>query len=111
MYSYLIRKNVRIHLRCRVYLRNYGGSTTSIDECDVVVPRNKIAEYVGYVNALEKQYGIRIGPSVMQVTTTFMYTCAKMIWRRVWKNKCSSIMENLYDKAISLNGQVTGEHG
>ena len=37
------------------------SSTTGMDECDVVVvPRNKITEYVKYVNKLEKEHGLRI---------------------------------------------------
>ncbi|HHU48236.1 MAG: FAD-binding oxidoreductase [Caldicoprobacterales bacterium] len=95
-----------------VFLEAIKSSTTSIDECDVVVPRNKVAEYVRYVNALEKQYGIRIrtfghaGDGNLHV-----YLCKDDLEEGVWKNKCSSIMENLYDKAIALNGQVSGEHG
>jgi glycolate oxidase len=42
------------------FLEAIKSSTPSMDECDVVVPRNKIAEYVRYVNTLEKKYGVRI---------------------------------------------------
>ncbi|HCS74850.1 MAG TPA: 2-hydroxy-acid oxidase [Clostridiales bacterium] len=95
-----------------VFLEAIKSSTPSMDECDVVVPRDKIAEYVRYVNTLEKTYGVRIrsfghaGDGNIHV-----YLCKDNLDDEVWKEKCSSIMKALYNKAIQLNGQVSGEHG
>jgi len=94
------------------FLEAIKSSTPSMDECDVVVPRNKIAEYVKYVNTLEEQYGVRIrtfghaGDGNLHV-----YLCKDDLEDKIWKTKCEQIMKALYDKAIELGGQVSGEHG
>ncbi|HHU77301.1 MAG TPA: FAD-binding oxidoreductase [Clostridiales bacterium] len=94
------------------FLEAIKSSTPSMDECDVVVPRNKIAEYVRYVNTLEKKYGVRIrsfghaGDGNIHV-----YLCKDDLDDETWKTKCKEIMKALYEKAIELDGQVSGEHG
>jgi glycolate oxidase len=94
------------------FLEAIKSSTPSMDECDVVVPRNKIAEYVRYVNTLEKEYSVRIrsfghaGDGNLHV-----YLCKDDLEEETWKTKCAQIMKALYDKAIELEGQVSGEHG
>jgi glycolate oxidase len=95
-----------------VFLEAIKSSTPSMDECDVVVPRNKIAEYVRYVNTLEQEYGVRIrsfghaGDGNLHV-----YLCKDNLGEETWKTKCAHIMKALYGKAIELEGQVSGEHG
>ncbi|MFU0799065.1 MAG: Lactate dehydrogenase (NAD(+),ferredoxin) subunit LctD [Xylanivirga thermophila] len=95
-----------------VFLEAIKSSTPSMDECDVVVPRNRIVEYVKHVNTLEKQYDVRIrsfghaGDGNLHV-----YLCKDNLEDDVWKLRCSKIMKSLYDKAIELGGQVSGEHG
>lgn len=94
------------------FLEAIKSSTPSMDECDVVVPRNKIAEYVKYVNTLEEKYGVRIrsfghaGDGNIHV-----YLCKDDLEDQIWKTKCEQVMKALYDKAIELGGQVSGEHG
>ena len=95
-----------------VFLEAIKSSTPSMDECDVVVPRNKIAEYVKYVNTLEKKHDVRIrsfghaGDGNLHV-----YVCKDDIPDEMWKTKCDTIMKAMYNKAIELEGQVSGEHG
>ncbi|NSW89347.1 MAG: FAD-binding oxidoreductase [Firmicutes bacterium] len=94
------------------FLEAIKSSTTEMDECDVVVPRNRIAEYVKYVNSLEREYGIRIrsfghaGDGNIHV-----YVCRDDLSDDVWKEKCGKVMKAMYDKALELEGQVSGEHG
>ena len=94
------------------FLEAIKSSTPSMDECDVVVPRSRIAEYVRYVGTLEKQYGVRIrsfghaGDGNIHV-----YLCKDDLGDEIWKKKCAEIMKALYDKAVELEGQVSGEHG
>lgn len=94
------------------FLEAIKSSTPEMDECDVVVPRNKIAEYVKYVNKLEKEYGVRIrtfghaGDGNLHV-----YLCKDHLTNEIWVVRCNQIMKALYDKAIELGGQVSGEHG
>ena len=41
------------------FLEAIKASTTEMDECDVVVPRNKVAEYIKYTHALAKELDIK----------------------------------------------------
>ena len=67
---------------------SHKSSTPEMDECDVVVPRNKIAEYVKYVNKLEKEYGVRIrtfghaGDGNLHV-----YLCKDHLTNEIWGSK------------------------
>ncbi len=94
------------------FLEAIKSSTPEMDECDVVVPRNKIAEYVKYVNKLEMEHEVRIrtfghaGDGNLHV-----YLCKDSLSDEIWQIKCKRIMKAMYDKAIELGGQVSGEHG
>lgn len=57
------------------FLEAIKASTTEMDECDVCVPRNKIAEFIKYTYKLQEQFNIRIKISVMleMVIYTFMF--------------------------------------
>ncbi len=94
------------------FLEAIKSSTTEMDECDVVVPRNKIAEFVKFVNTLEKKYEIRIrsfghaGDGNLHI-----YVCRDRLSEADWKQKLQSVMDAMYQKAIELEGQVSGEHG
>jgi len=48
------------------------------NECDVVVPRNRIAEHVKYLNAMERKYGIKTMTFGMQEMETFMSIYVRM---------------------------------
>jgi len=94
------------------FLEAIKSSTTEIDECDVVVPRNKIAMFVRYVSGLEKGYGVRIrsfghaGDGNLHV-----YLCKDDLPVDEWQVKLKTVMKAMYKKAIELGGQVSGEHG
>jgi glycolate oxidase len=94
------------------FLEAIKSSTDEMDECDVVVPRNKIAMFMKFVNQLENQYEIRIrsfghaGDGNLHV-----YICKDNMDDALWKEKLDKVMKALYDKAVELEGQVSGEHG
>lgn len=94
------------------FLEAIKSSTPEMDECDVVVPGNRIAEFVKHINFLEEEHGVRIrtfghaGDGNLHV-----YLCKDDLPDGMWKLKCDVIMEALYDKAHMLGGQVSGEHG
>jgi glycolate oxidase len=94
------------------FLEAIKSSTPEMDECDVVVPRNKIAEFVKSVNQLEKAHHIRIrsfghaGDGNLHV-----YVCKDDLTDDVWHQKLDVVMKEMYDKAHRLKGQVSGEHG
>lgn len=94
------------------FLEAIKSSTPEMDECDVVVPRNKIAVFVKFVKGLERGHEIRIrcfghaGDGNLHV-----YVCKDQLSDEIWHQKLSRVMQAMYDKAIELNGQVSGEHG
>lgn len=94
------------------FLEAIKSSTPALDECDVVVPRNKVAVFVKYANSLEEKYGVRIrsfghaGDGNLHI-----YACKDNLSDEVWKDRLEKIMKEFYDKAIELGGQVSGEHG
>jgi glycolate oxidase len=95
------------------FLEAIKSSTPSgMDECDVVVPRNLIAEFVKFVSLLERKHQLRIrcfghaGDGNIHI-----YTCRDQLPEAIWLEKNCQVMEELYQKAHELNGQVSGEHG
>ncbi|SHJ99499.1 glycolate oxidase [Anaerobranca californiensis DSM 14826] len=89
-----------------------GSTPEGLDECDVVVPKNKVADFVKFCAQLEKEFGVRIrqfghaGDGNLHV-----YACKDNLPDEEWKPKVAAIMERMYEKAIELEGQVSGEHG
>lgn len=94
------------------FLEAIKASTTEMDECDVVVPRNKIAEFVKYANELQKEFNIRIksfghaGDGNLHI-----YVLRDALDQETWEQKLKEVFECMYRKARELNGQVSGEHG
>ncbi len=94
------------------FLEGIKASTTEMDECDVVVPISKIAEFLKHKVDLEKKYGLRVrsfahaGDGNLHV-----YILKDAVDDKIWKVKLDAIMQSLYDKARELGGQVSGEHG
>lgn len=94
------------------FLEAIKSSTPEMDECDVVVPRNKIAVFVKFVGKLSLNYNIRIlsfghaGDGNLHI-----YVCKDNLCNDEWHKKLTAVMDELYKKAIELEGQVSGEHG
>lgn len=42
------------------FLEAIKASTTEMDECDVVVPRLHVAEFIAFASSLQKKHGVRI---------------------------------------------------
>lgn len=94
------------------FLEAIKGSTTEMEEADVVVPRNKINELVEYTHALQKEIGIRIksfghaGDGNLHA-----YILRDDLSESEWKEKLNLAFDKIYAKGRELNGQVSGEHG
>ncbi|MFA6850808.1 MAG: FAD-linked oxidase C-terminal domain-containing protein [Selenomonadaceae bacterium] len=94
------------------FLEAIKGSTTYMDEVDVVVPRSGINDFVEYIHALQKEDGIRIkcfghaGDGNLHV-----YILKDAMTDEEWEVGLAAIMEKMYAKAHVLEGQVSGEHG
>jgi glycolate oxidase len=94
------------------FLEAIKASTTEMDECDVVVPRDRVAELVLYTHELSKEFSIRL-PSFGHAGdgNLHVYVCRDELSKAEWGEKLSAVFERLYAKARELGGLVSGEHG
>lgn len=94
------------------FLEAIKGGTTSMDECDVVVPRDKIADFLRRAVAISKEVDVRTrsfghaGDGNLHI-----YVCKDDLPEDVWTEKCAKTMDLLYQAAQDFGGQVSGEHG
>lgn len=94
------------------FLEAIKASTTEMDECDVCVPRNKVAEFIKYTDELQKEFNVRIrsfghaGDGNLHV-----YVLRDELSKEAWEKKLAEVFEAMYKRARELNGQVSGEHG
>jgi glycolate oxidase len=94
------------------FLEAIKGSTTYMDEVDVVVPRSSVNEMVEYIHNLHEKVDIRIksfghaGDGNLHA-----YILKDDLSNEEWEQKMKEAMDNIYEKARELNGQVSGEHG
>ena len=88
------------------------ASTTDMDECDIVVPRNRIADFSKFADAKMEETDIRIsiqghagdGNMHIQLMRDHME-------ENIFNERCPKLMSELYGKAKEMGGQVSGEHG
>jgi glycolate oxidase len=94
------------------FLEAVKASTTDMDECDVVVPRNKVAEFIKYTHLLQEQFNVRIrsfghaGDGNLHV-----YVLKDDLSQEDWNKKLCEVFEAMYRKSRELQGLVSGEHG
>lgn len=94
------------------FLEAIKGSTTYMDEVDMVVPRNRVNEMVEYLHDLQPEVGLRIksfghaGDGNLHA-----YMLKDDLSDEEWELRVSAAMEKVYAKARDLKGQVSGEHG
>ena len=94
------------------FLEAIKASTTMMDECDVVVPRDKIAEYISFTHHLSTKYEVRI-PSFGHAGdgNLHIYICKDNIDDKKWNLLLKQVFDEMYDKAKEMGGLVSGEHG
>lgn len=94
------------------FLEAIKASTTEMDECDVVVPRNRVAEFINYTHDLEKELNVRI-PSFGHAGdgNLHLYICRDEMGEKEWEEMLNTAMDKLYAKALEFEGLVSGEHG
>lgn len=94
------------------FLEAIKASTTEMDECDVVVPRKHVAEFVLFARSLQAKHQIRIrsfghaGDGNLHI-----YILRDQLPEADWKEKLETVFQELYAKSRALGGQVSGEHG
>ena len=94
------------------FLEAIKGSTPTMDECDVVVPRDHIAAFVRESVAIGKRAGVRVcsfghaGDGNLHI-----YACRDELSEADWKRGVAQVMDELYAAARRMDGEVSGEHG
>lgn len=94
------------------FLEAIMEETKLLDECDVVVPVNRIADYLDDVNQAGKDCGLTIrsfghaGDGNLHI-----YQCSNDLTEEEFKSRVERFFEKIYRKATEIGGQVSGEHG
>ncbi|NDL67038.1 FAD-binding oxidoreductase [Anaerotalea alkaliphila] len=94
-------------------LEGLKADSLSQEECDVVVPRSKIAEYVLEAKKISKKHGIRI-VTVGHAGDGNIHTELLKdphLTEQEWKVNTHACLEELYAVSKRLGGQLSGEHG
>jgi len=94
------------------FLEAIKASTTEMDECDVVVPVNKVDEFIKFTHALADEMNVRI-PSFGHAGdgNLHIYICRDSLDDSAWEEVLEKCFDRMYDKAKELGGLVSGEHG
>ncbi len=94
------------------FLEAIKASTDLMDECDVVVPKSKVADFIKYTHETGKKVGLRI-PSFGHAGdgNLHVYLCKDSMAEETWQLKSEQAFALLYEKAREYGGMVSGEHG
>lgn len=94
------------------FLEAIKSSTTEMDECDVVVPGNKVDEFIKFTHELAKDMNVRI-PSFGHAGdgNLHIYICRDELDQGAWEDTLTKCFDAMYAKAEKLGGLVSGEHG
>ncbi len=94
------------------FLEAIKASTTEMDECDVVVPRDKVDEFIKYTHTLAEELGVRVpGFGHAGDGNLHVYICRDDLDDAAWKDTLTRGFDLMYKKAFELGGLVSGEHG
>ena len=79
---------------------------------DIVVPINRTAEFIGYINQLEQSSGMRM-VSFGHAGDGNVHLCVVRGHRdeATWQKELHANMDKAYHKAYELGGITSGEHG
>lgn len=94
------------------FLEAIKASTPEMDECDVVVPVNRVDEFIKFTHVLAKEMNVRI-PSFGHAGdgNLHIYICRDSLDDAKWQEILTVCFERMYDKAAEFGGLVSGEHG
>ena len=94
------------------FLEAIKASTDEMDECDVVVPKSRVADFIKYTHETAKETGLRI-PSFGHAGdgNLHIYLCRDGLEEKIWKEKAEKAFDLLYARAREYGGMVSGEHG
>ncbi len=94
------------------FLEAIEAETKLLDECDVVVPINKIAEFLTF----SKAYGAECGLEIKSFGhagdgNLHIYQCSNTLEEEEFKKRVDKYFDKLYKRATEIGGLVSGEHG
>lgn len=94
------------------FLEAIKASTTEMDECDVVVPRSCVADFIKFTHQTASELEMRI-PSFGHAGdgNLHVYLCRDQMDEDTWRGKKQEAFERMYTKAEEYGGLVSGEHG
>ncbi len=94
------------------FLEAIKASTTEMDECDVVVPVNKIDAFIKFTHQLSAEMNVRI-PSFGHAGdgNLHIYICRDGMDDQKWEEVLNACFDLMYKKAEEMGGLVSGEHG
>ena len=94
------------------FLEAIKASTTEMDECDVVVPVDRVDDFIKFTHALADEMNVRI-PSFGHAGdgNLHIYICRDNLEKERWEKVLSLCFDRMYEKAKELGGLVSGEHG
>ena len=87
------------------FLEGIEEQTKLLDECDVVVPVNKIAPYVAFVNETKANYDFEVDGNL------HIYECSNTMDEAEFRKQVDQFLSAIYQKAMEFGGQISGEHG
>lgn len=94
------------------FLEGIKAAAGEIDECDVVVPRKSVAEFMQFAHSLEAEYGVGMrGFGHAGDGNLHIYAMRENMQESDWQKGKKAVMEALYRRAAFYEGQVSGEHG
>ncbi|MGP1487980.1 FAD-binding oxidoreductase [Peptostreptococcaceae bacterium oral taxon 081] len=94
------------------FLEAIEAETELLDECDVVVPVNQIANYLKYVYEIGEKYDFTVksfghaGDGNLHI-----YTCSNDMQLDEFKKQVAEFFDYAYNKAAEMGGLISGEHG
>ncbi|MCH3949500.1 MAG: FAD-binding oxidoreductase [Acidaminococcus sp.] len=96
------------------FLEGLENQYNLIDECDVVVPVSHIPDFILHIHEIRDNYPFDVrmfghaGDGNIHV-----YACANGEQKDImpFKEATARFMDDLYAKALELDGQISGEHG
>lgn len=94
------------------FLEAIKASCREMDECDVVVPRKEVDAFINFTHEIAEKYRMRI-PSFGHAGdgNLHIYLCRDEDSHEHWLKKNEEIFKELYGKAKTMGGLVSGEHG
>lgn len=87
-------------------------ATSQQEPVDIVVPIDKTAEFIRYINALEQQSGMQM-VSFGHAGDGNVHLCVARGSRdeETWQRQLHETMDKAYHQAYELGGITSGEHG